>query len=103
MHKNRTTASIRFWLHCGSRIEKVRRGVVPGGVGGALADPLTLTQPGGIDYAHLITTDTPGFSDLPTALVRDLLDLSLLLIFDTPDSFCDCLLSKVPTLWKLKF
>ena len=29
--------------------------------------------------------------------------LSLLLIFDTPDSFCDCLLSKVTTLWKLKF
>ena len=35
-----------------------------------LADQLTLFQPGGIDYAHLITTGTPGFSDLPTALVR---------------------------------
>ena len=29
---------------------------------------LTLSQPGGVDYAHHITTDTPGFSDLPTAL-----------------------------------
>ena len=33
-----------------------------------LADQLTLFQPGRTDYAHLITTDTPGFSDLPTAL-----------------------------------
>ena len=33
-----------------------------------LADQLTLFQPGGIDYAHLVTTGTPGFSDLPTAL-----------------------------------
>ena len=30
-----------------------------------LADQLTLFQP---DYAHLITTGTPGFSDLPKAL-----------------------------------
>jgi hypothetical protein len=30
-----------------------------------LADQLT---PGGTYYAHLITTGTPGFSDLPTAL-----------------------------------
>ena len=36
-----------------------------------LADQLTLFQPGGTDYAHLITTGTPGFSDLPTALLRD--------------------------------
>ena len=34
-----------------------------------LADQLTLSQPGGTDYAHLITTGTPGFSDLPTALI----------------------------------
>ena len=34
----------------------------------SLADQLTLFQPGGTDYAHLITTGTPGFSDLPTAL-----------------------------------
>ena len=33
-----------------------------------LADQLTLFQPGGTDYAHLITTGTPGFSDLPTAM-----------------------------------
>jgi hypothetical protein len=33
-----------------------------------LEDQLTLFQPGGTDYAHLITTGTPGFSDLPTAL-----------------------------------
>ena len=33
-----------------------------------LADQLTLFQPGGTDYAHLIITGTPGFSDLPTAL-----------------------------------
>ena len=33
-----------------------------------LADQLTLSQSGGTDYAHLITTDTPGFLDLPTAL-----------------------------------
>ena len=33
-----------------------------------LADQLTLSQPGGADYAHHITTGTPGFSDLPTAL-----------------------------------
>ena len=34
-----------------------------------LADQLTQFQPGGTDYAHLITTGTPGFSDLPTALL----------------------------------
>ena len=33
-----------------------------------LADQLTLFQPGGTDYAHLTTTGTPRFSDLPTAL-----------------------------------
>ena len=33
-----------------------------------LADQLTLFQPGGTIYAHLITTGTPGFSDPPTAL-----------------------------------
>ena len=33
-----------------------------------LADQLTLSQPGGADYSHHITTGTPGFSDLPTAL-----------------------------------
>ena len=46
-------------------------GVVPGGAGGSphiLADQLTLSQPGGTDYAQQITTGTPKFSDLPTAL-----------------------------------
>ena len=33
-----------------------------------LADQLTLSQPGGANYAHYITTGTPGFSGLPTAL-----------------------------------
>ena len=33
-----------------------------------LADQLTLFQAGGTDYANLITTGTPGFSDLRTAL-----------------------------------
>ena len=36
-----------------------------------LADQLTLSQPGGEDYAHCITTGTPGFSDLPTALYEN--------------------------------
>ena len=51
------------------------RDVVPGGAGGVqwhpqiLADQLTLSQPGGTDYAHLITTGTPRFSDLPMALL----------------------------------
>ena len=43
-----------------------------------LADQLTLFQPGGTDYAHLITTGTPGFSDLPTALeLAEILEKSL--------------------------
>ena len=33
-----------------------------------LEDQLTLFQPGGTDYAHLITTGTHGFLDIPTAL-----------------------------------
>ena len=33
-----------------------------------LADQLTIFQPGGTDYAQLITTGTPGFSEFPTAL-----------------------------------
>ena len=36
-----------------------------------LADQLTLFQPGATDYAHPITTGTPGFSDLPTALISN--------------------------------
>ena len=37
-----------------------------------MADQLTLSQPEGTNYAHLITTGTPGFSDLPTALYMQL-------------------------------
>ena len=33
-----------------------------------LADQLILFEQGGTDYAHLIPTGTPGFSELPTAL-----------------------------------
>ena len=33
-----------------------------------LADQLTLSQSEGANYAHQITTGTPGFSDLPTVL-----------------------------------
>ena len=43
------------------------RPVVPG-VPQILADQLTLSQPVGADYAHHITTGTPGFADLPTSL-----------------------------------
>ena len=48
------------------------RGVVPGSVmpwrTQILADQLNLFEPGGTDYAHLIITGPPGFSDLATAL-----------------------------------
>jgi hypothetical protein len=55
----------------------VSRPVGAGAAGGVpwhpqiLSDQLTLSQPGGADYAHHFTTGTPGFSDLPTALVRE--------------------------------
>ena len=46
-----------------------------GGLGGLyppqfLAKQLTLSQPGGTDYVHRITTCTPGFSDLPMDLFQ---------------------------------
>ena len=37
-----------------------------------LADQFTQFQPGGTDYANLITAGNPGFSDLPTALEQNL-------------------------------
>ena len=40
-----------------------------------LAATLTLFQPEGEDYAHQITTSTPGFADLPSALVSELKSL----------------------------
>ena len=55
---------------------QVPRGVVPWGAGGAMAPPdfgrpvnPILTGGGGTDYAHQIITGTPGFSDLPMALM----------------------------------
>ena len=45
------------------------QGCRPWGHPQILADQLTLFQPGGTDYAHLTTTGTPGFSDLPTAML----------------------------------
>ena len=49
------------------------RGVVPEGAGDAMAPPafgrsVNPISTRGTDYAHLITTGTTGFSDLPTAL-----------------------------------
>ena len=49
------------------------RPVVPGCAGCAMAHPdfarsVNPISTRGTDYAHLITTCTPGFSDLPTAL-----------------------------------
>ena len=43
-----------------------------------LADQLILFQPGGTDYVHLITTGTPGFSDVPTALLLSYVFRSIL-------------------------
>ena len=49
------------------------RGVVPGDAGGAMAPP-DFGRSGnpistrGTDYAHLITTVSPGFSDFPSSL-----------------------------------
>ena len=43
----------------------IYRGVVPGGA----VNPISTR---GTDYAHLITTGTPGFSDLPTALIYNI-------------------------------
>ena len=44
------------------------RGVVPGGVPPDFGRSVNPVSTRGTDYAHLITTGTPGFSDLPTAL-----------------------------------
>ena len=35
-----------------------------------LTDQLTYLNPGWADYAHHITTGTPGFSDLPTVVTH---------------------------------
>ena len=49
------------------------RPVIPGGAGGAMPPPNFVRSVNpisnrGTNYAHLTTTGTPGFSDLPTAL-----------------------------------
>ena len=62
-------------LFCSKQQPDCCSGVSPLGVPGVpwhpqiLADQLTLSQPGVTDYAHLITTGTPGFSDLATVLI----------------------------------
>ena len=58
------------------------RPVVPGCTGCAVAHPdfgrsVNPIPTRGTDYAHLITTGTPGFSDLPTALFYALVLKSL--------------------------
>ena len=75
--KTSTCLSV-IWLYDGKVAQNMKifslRPVVPGCAGCPMAHPdfgrsvLTLFQPGGTDYAHRITTGTPGFSDLPTAL-----------------------------------
>ena len=50
------------------------RAVARGGLGGLqppqfLTDQLTLSQPGGTDYAHHSNTSPPRFSDLATGLL----------------------------------
>ena len=62
---NRKVASLRL-----SRLVARFRGVVPGGAIappylGRSVNPISIR---GTDYAQLITTGTPGFSDLLTAL-----------------------------------
>ena len=58
------------------------RPVVPGCAGCAMAprfwhiNYVTLFQPGGTDYAHLIITGTHGFSDLLTALGQSASDFT---------------------------
>ena len=59
--------------HASLSFTMTARGVVPGGVGVAMAPQnfgrsVNPTSTGGKDYAHLITTCIPGFSDPPTAL-----------------------------------
>ena len=69
--KNQSSIFLRYLLN------NVKSGLSSLGVPGVpwhtqiLADQLTLFQPGGTDYAHLITTGTPGFSGLPTVLRKE--------------------------------
>ena len=63
--------SVNTLFPCGFRVKPV----ILGGAGGVmppsphiLAVQITLSQTGGPDYAHHITTGTPGFLKLSTAL-----------------------------------
>ena len=65
---------IDSWIET-TYLSQINRGVVPWGTRGArqiLAEHLTLSQPGGSDYANHITTGTSRFSDLSTALLWQL-------------------------------
>ena len=58
------------------------RGVVPGGAGGTMTPPdfgrsVNSISTRGTDYAHLIITGTPRFSDLQTALTIATISLKL--------------------------
>ena len=60
--------------HCLTELFPIYRPVVPGCAGCAIAHPyfgrsVNPISIRGTAYADLITTGTPGFSDLPTALI----------------------------------
>ena len=64
-------------MHVRSQTTLDIRGVVHWGAGDAMAPPdfgrsVNPISTRGTDYVHLITTGTPGFSDLPTALDREM-------------------------------
>ena len=73
---SRSILMAQFIIFCGGKghMPTCNRDVVPGGAGGAMAPPdfgrsVNPISTRGTDYANLITTGTPGFSDLPTALI----------------------------------
>ena len=45
-----------------------------------MEDQVTVFQPGGTNYAHLITTGTPRFTDLPTVLESILTELLVVVL-----------------------
>ena len=45
-----------------------------------MEDQVTVIQPGGTNYAHLITTGTPRFTDLPTVLESILTELLVVVL-----------------------
>ena len=71
---------VRLWLSVRSTISAlnfIEQAYCPRGCRGChgtpqiLADLLTLYKSGWADYAHQITTGTPGFSDLPSDLLSE--------------------------------